>query len=219
MKRIPAFAAFTSALLLAAPVLAQDDTTDTQTDDTMVPAPDTDSGTTTTPETTPDAGATEPSGVPADPLIEDQPRATPEATDPANGTTDVPADSTDMPADTTDAPATTDMPAATDTFIVPEGYTELTDWTTVTADQLMGATLYSADGSNIGEVSDIELSTDGPVAGIVVDVGGFLGIGVHTVSLGAEEVKLYRDEGGTVIAHTNLTADALQAQPEYVKPQ
>ncbi len=210
MKRIPPFAAppviaLAASLMLGTAALAQEATTE--------PAPDAATPETTAPEMTPDAGSTDATGAPADPLIEGQPEANPAAPDPA--TADVPASPEAAP----DAAADPAAVAATETFIVPEGYSEVTDWTAVTADQLMGATLYAADGSNIGSVSDLVLSEQGPVQGVVADVGGFIGIGTHRVNLGHDQVTLYRDEGGTVIAATTLSADALKALPAWEAPQ
>lgn len=198
MKRIPPFAAppviaLAASLMLGTAALAQETTSD--------PA-----------QTMPEAGTVDETGAPADPLIEGQPEATPAAPDPA--TADVPPlpDATETPV----APA--EMPA-TETFTVPEGYSVVSDWTAVTADQLMGATLYAADGSNMGSVADLVLSTEGPVQGVVADVGGFLGIGTHRVNLGHDQVTLYRNESGTVIAATTLGAEALKALPAWEPAQ
>lgn len=197
MKRIPPFAAppviaLAASLMLGSAALAQETTTD--------------------PAQLPEAGAVDETGAPADPLIEGQPEANPAAPDPA--TTEVPP--SPEATDATEAPAP--MPA-TDAFAVPEGYSEVTDWTAVTADQLIGATLYASDGSNMGSVTDLVLSTEGPVQGIVADVGGFIGIGTHRVNLGHDQVTLYRDEGGTVIAATALDAEALKALPAWEPAQ
>ncbi len=197
MKRIPQFAAppviaLAASLMLGGAVLAQETTPEATTDPAQV---------------TPDAGTTDETGAPADPLIEGQPEATPASPDPA--TADVPASP-----EVVEAPAS---PAAT--FAVPEGYSQVTDWTAVTADHLIGATLYAADGSNMGAVTDLVLSHEGPVQAVVADVGGFIGIGAHRVSLGHDQVTLYRDEGGTVIATTTLNEEALKALPAWEPAQ
>ncbi len=214
MKRIPPFAAppviaLAASLMLGTAALAQEATTDPATD----PA-----------QTMPEPGAVDETGAPADPLIEGQPEANPAAPDPA--TADVPPlpeatpEATETPnvADDAATEQPAEMPAAA-TFTVPEGYSAVADWTSVTADQLIGATLYAADGSNMGAISDLVLSTDGPVQGVVADVGGFLGMGKHRVNLGHDQVTLYRDEGGTVIAATTLGAEALKALPAWEPAQ
>lgn len=155
-------------------------------------------------ETAPDATAP---AVPAAPETTAPVTPAPDATAPDATVTE--------PADTTMTP-TTEAPTA---FMVPEGYAIVSEWTGVTADQLKGATLYSGEGDNIGTISDIQLGTDGAIQGLITDVGGFLGIGAHTISLATDQVTLYRNEGGTLIAHTNLNGDALKALPEYVAPQ
>ena len=115
------------------------------------------------------------------------------------------------------APATEAAPAVVG-FTAPEGYSLLPDWKTVTADQLKGAEVYHAvDGAKVGDISDIVLSADNGVSGVVIDVGGFLGMGVHSVSLGADQISLYSNEG-KIIAATNLDKDALKALPAYEAP-
>ena len=113
--------------------------------------------------------------------------------------------------------AVTPTPAVSG-FTAPEGYAILPDWKEVTADQLKGAEVYhSADGAKVGDISDIALSAEGGVNGVIIDVGGFLGIGVHTVSLGADQISLYAKDGD-VIAATTLDKEALKALPEYQAP-
>ena len=102
-------------------------------------------------------------------------------------------------------------------YIAPEGYNAVQDWQTITADQLKGAAVYhAADGAKVGDISDIAISSDG-ISGVILDVGGFLGMGVHTVSLAPSQIALYSKEGD-YIAATNLDKDALKALPEYTGP-
>lgn len=101
----------------------------------------------------------------------------------------------------------------------PEGYSEVTDWTSVTADQLEGTTLrHGADDTDVGSVADVELSADGQVAGVIVDVGGFLGMGAHTVKLAPEQVSIFRNAENEIMAYVNVDAETLEAMPEYEAP-
>lgn len=101
----------------------------------------------------------------------------------------------------------------------PDGYSEVTDWTTVTADQLQGTPLRNAvDDAEVGSVADIELTSEGQVAGVIVDVGGFLGIGVHTVKLAPEQVSVFRNADNDIMAYVNVDRATLEAMPEYEAP-
>ncbi|MFE3836281.1 PRC-barrel domain-containing protein [Pseudogemmobacter sonorensis] len=115
--------------------------------------------------------------------------------------------------------ATPDIAAAPVGLAPPEGYVAVTDLTMITATDLIGATLYDATGASLGSVSDIELGADDSLSGLVVDIGGFLGIGTHTVSLGTESLAVFREaDGNGLVAATSLDEDTLKAMPEYVPP-
>ncbi|MGA0540244.1 PRC-barrel domain-containing protein [Neotabrizicola sp. VNH66] len=131
--------------------------------------------------------------------------ATPEATTPEV----MPA----APAETAVAPAET-APA----FVVPEGYVAVADMTTLTADTLKGVDLLASDGSSVGEISDVELSADGAVTGVIVDVGGFLGMGTHTVKLMLDQISFYENADKALVAHVAMDKAALEALPEYTMP-
>ena len=68
---------------------------------------------------------------------------------------------------------------------------------------------------DIGEINDIVLSPTGDVEGVLVDVGGFLGLGVHTVALDMAQIHVLRDEADESFAAVTSSRDALQAAPEF----
>lgn len=117
------------------------------------------------------------------------------------------------PAET--APATPAMPSVT--IVAPEGYT-VTEFSAVTADELKGLNLYDAEGNDIAEISDLEIGADNAVSKMVVDVGGFLGMGAHTVGLSPDQVTIYRNSDGDLKGYVTLDKAALEALPEYVAP-
>lgn len=85
-----------------------------------------------------------------------------------------------------------------------------------TAERLMGASVYDAEGENVGSVDDIVLDDDNAISGLLVDVGGFLGIGAHTVNLPADEVRIgWDDQNGDVRVQVAMTADQLEEMPEH----
>ncbi len=86
---------------------------------------------------------------------------------------------------------------------------------TISADDLIDATVYGADNSDLGNVSDVLLASDGSVDAIVVDVGGFLGLGAKPVAIGFDSVQFRTDDSGKLIVETSFTKDALDAAPQY----
>ena len=88
--------------------------------------------------------------------------------------------------------------------------------TDLTASILEGATIYGPGDEKIGSVSHIHGT--GPSAKIVIDVGGFLGIGAKPVSVPASQLDFMRDEDADVHAVTSWTKDELKAMPEHVDP-
>ena len=83
----------------------------------------------------------------------------------------------------------------------------------LTEANLDGATVYGPGDSKIGSVS--HLHGMGPDAQVIVDVGGFLGIGAKPVALNVASLNFMRDESGTVHATCPMTKDQLKELPEH----
>ncbi|RXT46105.1 photosystem reaction center subunit H [Bosea sp. Tri-44] len=86
--------------------------------------------------------------------------------------------------------------------------------TELTADALDGATIYGPGDDEIGSVS--HLHGFGPTSLVVIDVGGFLGIGAKPVAVPLSELDFMRDEDGNVHALVSWTKDQLKAMPEHI---
>ena len=78
---------------------------------------------------------------------------------------------------------------------------------------LEGATIYGANDDKVGTVSHVHGT--GFASEIVIDVGGFLGIGAKPVAVAAGDLEFMRDESGDVHAVTSWTKDELEAMPEH----
>ena len=78
---------------------------------------------------------------------------------------------------------------------------------------LEGATVYGVDDEKVGTVSHVH--GIGAGSEIIVDVGGFLGIGAKPVAVPASQLDFMRDENGDVHAMTTWTKDALKDMPEH----
>jgi sporulation protein YlmC with PRC-barrel domain len=83
------------------------------------------------------------------------------------------------------------------------------------ADNLIGANVKGAGNEDIGQISDVLLDRQGNVAGVVVGVGGFLGIGERNVALAWDAIELTMDEDGEPVARVNVDKETLENAPEF----
>jgi len=85
--------------------------------------------------------------------------------------------------------------------------------TELTPDILEDATIYDSDDNKVGTVSHVHGSGAG--GQVVIDVGGFLGIGAKPVAVPVNQLEFMRDEDGDVHAVTSWTKDQLKEMPEH----
>ena len=131
---------------------------------------------------------------------------------PADESTAAPAVPTDEAAQ---APAD---PTATDTTM-----TGAIDKSTLTempagdirAEDLVGTTVYGAADANLGEIGDVVLSQDGKVDAVIIDVGGFLGVGEKEVAVGMDNLAFMTDKDGNKYLYTTFTKEQLDAAAAY----
>jgi sporulation protein YlmC with PRC-barrel domain len=86
----------------------------------------------------------------------------------------------------------------------------------LTADTLMGANVWDGQNQQIGQVEDLVLAADGAqIEAIVLDVGGFIGIGTHRVALNLQEVDIFwGDAQQEVRVQVPMTQEQLEQMPE-----
>lgn len=80
-------------------------------------------------------------------------------------------------------------------------------------DTLIDAIVYGPDDETIGSVAHVHGS--GQSAQVIIDVGGFLGIGTKSVAVAARSLRFMRDDDGEVHAVTSWTKDEVKALPEH----
>lgn len=88
----------------------------------------------------------------------------------------------------------------------------------LTAEELEGVSVYGADDDRLGEISNLVLSDDGRVEQVIVDVGGFLGLGEKPVALPFEDLELRRsDEAmtGGLRATTGYSSEELEGMDSW----
>ena len=144
---------------------------------------------------------------------------------------EVDADEVDANADAVDAetdamaPADAAAPAApaADSAMAPaadaapmarEGYEPL-EVEALTAENLTDATVVGPDGEDIAEVEDLLLTQDGKIDAMLVDFGGFLGIGQKRVAVGMENLEFAANADGDLLVYSDFTREQLEAAPEY----
>lgn len=84
-------------------------------------------------------------------------------------------------------------------------------------DKLIGAELRSRpDDETIGEISELVIDEDGRIAAVIVEVGGFLGLGEKEVAVSWDSIERHsnEDNDGHYFS-VDTTKDALQEAPEY----
>ncbi|MFN3171947.1 MAG: PRC-barrel domain-containing protein [Hyphomicrobiales bacterium] len=96
-----------------------------------------------------------------------------------------------------------------------DGYSQV-EPTDLTAEALTGARLYGANDEDIGEVSELVLADDGTIDQVILDVGGFIGIGEKSIAVSLDELQIMRPDGGNdVRVYIDATQEQLEQQPAY----
>jgi len=96
-----------------------------------------------------------------------------------------------------------------------EGY-KAAEVAELTADKLEGARVYGPKDEDVGEVNRIILDNNGQVQRIVLDVGGFLGVGERQIAVTPDELNIVRtDDGSEFRVYVDSNQATLKAQPEY----
>lgn len=125
-------------------------------------------------------------------------------------------------ADTTTA-ATADTTAATPAeramlsapSVKRDGYNtaKVTD---LSIDQLIGKSVYGVDDASVGTVSDVTVDQGGAVQNVVIDFGGFLGMGKTQVALGFDELTILTTaDNADIRVYVDATKDQIKAMPVY----
>jgi sporulation protein YlmC with PRC-barrel domain len=135
----------------------------------------------------------------------------PAATTPADtaAPADQPADAM-APADQNAAPAATPATGPIDRAT-------LTD-APLTAEELIGTNAYGPGDEHLGAIGDVILAADGKaVDAVIIDFGGFLGIGTKPVAVSVENLRFATNANGDKFLFLNVTRDQLDKAVAYNK--
>lgn len=81
------------------------------------------------------------------------------------------------------------------------------------ADEIVGKTVVSRQGEEIGDVNDVVTDPTSGQKFAVVDVGGFLGVGEKSIVIGMDELQM--STTGDDRLQSDLTREELQTKTEY----
>ena len=91
------------------------------------------------------------------------------------------------------------------------------DVASLKAEDLKGTDVISPTGQKLGDIDDFVLTGDGKVDAVVVEFGGFLGIGTKHVAVAYDGLKFMIGANNERYLVINVTRDQLNAQPDYNK--
>lgn len=148
------------------------------------------------------------------------------AMDPAVETdTNVAVDNTMAPADGMAADETATGTVGTDSAMAPAGgammdplnRTDLQEFdeTQLTAEELIGTNVYGVNDEHIGAIGDLALAEDGSIDAIIIDFGGFLGIGTKPVAIGFENLDFLADPNDVRSLVLPITREQMDAAPAF----
>jgi sporulation protein YlmC with PRC-barrel domain len=135
---------------------------------------------------------------------------------PADATTPADATPADQPADAM-APADQSTAPAVAPATGPIDRATLTD-APLTAEELIGTNAYGPADEHLGAIGDVVLGEDGKtVDAVIIDFGGFLGIGTKPVAVGIENLRFATNANGDKFLFINVTREQLDASVAYNK--
>jgi sporulation protein YlmC with PRC-barrel domain len=111
---------------------------------------------------------------------------------------------------------TTDQPDSAMGAPDPSKMTPL-DEATLTADDLKGIGVFGQNDEQIGTIGDLVVDADGKIDAVVVDVGGFLGVGSKPVAVGFDNLQFAVDASNQRYLFLNATKEQLDKQPQFNK--
>lgn len=136
---------------------------------------------------------------------------------PAAGTDAEVADGTAAdPAVTDPAESEMNMADAEEPAKPVDGQITMQSESTILAEDLLGAPVFNGGDEKVGDISDLIISLDGGVEGVVIGVGGFLGMGQKDVAVQMAMLDVSETESGAPRLVTTATKADLEAAPAFV---
>ena len=84
----------------------------------------------------------------------------------------------------------------------------------ITSEQLMGTRVYGPNQEDLGEISNLVLDENGAPSQVIVDVGGFLGMGEKPVAIDVTALQMMQaTDNGKIRAYVQMTQEQLESMP------
>ncbi|WP_028571722.1 PRC-barrel domain-containing protein [Desulfonatronum lacustre] len=95
-----------------------------------------------------------------------------------------------------------------------EGYQRVSSGL-ITADDLQGASVYGSNNESVADVKEVLMTPDGKVELLIVDVGGFLGMGARSIAIDVNEADIHKDANNDVRVYIPMSEKELRQMPVY----
>jgi sporulation protein YlmC with PRC-barrel domain len=82
------------------------------------------------------------------------------------------------------------------------------------ASKLIGVDVYNEANEKLGEINELILTSTGQVAGAVIGVGGFLGMGEHDIMVSMDKLKFSNEADKTTTGAAKTDRDDKQWYPD-----
>ena len=116
------------------------------------------------------------------------------------------------------APAETDHTAFTGPDMEREGYNRV-EMTEIPSEMIVGSTVYDVNEESTGRIDDLVLDDSGQITNVIINFGGFLGLGATQVAIGFDELTVLANEDRSdVRVYVDATKEQIEAMPEYQAP-
>ena len=86
------------------------------------------------------------------------------------------------------------------------------DWR---SSKLIGAKVVNMGGETVGDINELLIDKEGYIAGAIIGVGGFLGMGERHSAINFNALQLTRDTNDNPLVRVRVTKDQLVAAPEW----
>jgi sporulation protein YlmC with PRC-barrel domain len=83
------------------------------------------------------------------------------------------------------------------------------------ASSLVGESVTNAKNETIGTINDIVTDKDGKIVAVLINAGGFLGIGGKDVAVRFQDLTIERDAGNDLTVSLNMDQDMIASAPDY----
>lgn len=86
----------------------------------------------------------------------------------------------------------------------------------LTTSDIESATVYGREDESIGKITSLKVGTNNQITHAVIDVGGFLGMGAHSVLLPFDQLTVLREtKGSDVRVHLDTSKSKLKSMPHH----